>query len=141
MAVSSWATSVLYLVLVLLLLFLAAPALADDALQITRASVRPGSMLSVALGASVDTSKPLFLRLDSRGSGTGGSVLDVPLEANAAKRRLVRLQFPQLREGTYATELVNDQGASLGTGGPLRVLSSEPPVITKIIPLVSYPES
>src|SRR5215475_271816 len=117
MAVSSWATSMAALVCLVLLLFVAAPALADEALQITRASVRPGSMLSVALGASVDTSKPLFLRLDSRGSGTGGSVLDVPLEAIAAKRRLVRLQFPQLPEGTYATELVNDQGASLGAGG------------------------
>lgn len=125
--------------LVLVLLF-ARPAAADDPLQITRASVRPGGMLSVVLGSSVDTSKPLFLRLDGRGAGAG-PVVDVPLEAAAARRRLVRLPFPQLREGTYATELINDQGAALGAGGPLRVLSSEPPVITKIIPRVSYPEA
>lgn len=107
---------------------------ADEVFELTRKSVRPGSMLSLRLGPSVDTSKKLFLRVDG-----GGPVGDVPLDGAATRRRLVRVTFPQMRQGTYKTELVDEQGQVLGTGAPLRVLASEAPTITKVVPRASYP--
>ena len=106
----------------------------EAAVELTRKAVRPGSTLSVRLGPSVDTSKRLFLRVDG-----GGPVQDVPLDPESVRRRLVRITFPPARQGTYRTELVNEHGHFIATGPALRVLASEAPVITRVVPRASYP--
>jgi hypothetical protein len=51
----------------------------------------------------------------------------------------VRVTLPQLREGKYGTALVTADGQSRGTGPDLRVLGTDPPVVSKVVPGASYP--
>jgi hypothetical protein len=82
----------------------------------------------------VDVGRKLFLRVDG-----GGPVLDLPLDGEAARRRLVRVTFPPARPGTYKTELVTEHGQMLAVGPSLRVMAAEAPVVTRVVPRASYP--
>jgi hypothetical protein len=119
-----------------LVLLLAGPARGTEepVFDLSRKSIRPGSALSVRLGPSVDVGRKLFLRVDG-----GGPVLDLPLDGEAARRRVVRVTFPPARPGSYRTELVTEHGQLLAAGPSLRVMASEPPVITRVVPRASYP--
>jgi hypothetical protein len=86
------------------------------------------------VGPSVDVGRKLFLRVDG-----GGPVLDLPLDSQAARRRLVSVTFPPARPGIYKTDLVTEHGQMLAVGPSLRVLSSEAPVITRVVPRASFP--
>jgi hypothetical protein len=129
-----WTTGTLVGLVLGLLLAVPARGADEPALELTRKSIRPGSPLSVRLGPSVDVGRKLFLRVDG-----GGPVIDIPLDGEAARRRLVRVAFPPARPGTYKTELVTEHGQMLAVGPTLRVLTSEAPVITRIVPRASYP--
>jgi hypothetical protein len=95
--------------------------------------MRPGETLSLKLLGPVDASKQLLLRL------TGPeAVQDVLLQSEQVRTRVARILPPSMKQGTYATEIVTEQGDVLAAGTPLTVLAPKGPVISRIAPRASY---
>lgn len=96
--------------------------------------VRPERVVMVKLGAEVDATKKIFLRLTG-----AAAVKDLPLDSAQVGRRLAEVKIPAtMRHGTYKAELVDEKGDVLASGPELRVGATEKPSIIKIIPRVSY---
>ena len=126
------------------------PCRAADDFQLT-ARARPGQDLTLAFPTPVRTESgaKYFLRLTRLATTAAGATpegapaaSDAPLEPEQLGRRLARVRLPQLQYGQYRAELVTDSGSVLGAGSnTLRVLASDPPRITKIVPPTGYPDN
>jgi hypothetical protein len=116
-------------------LALAGPCLAaDEGMQLKPRALRPGDTLSVTPGVRLDASKKVFVRL------LGPSQIDdLPVDASQVSRGRLRVVLPkQMRQGRYEAQLVTEVGEVLDKGATLKILATETPTITQIVPHPSY---
>lgn len=109
---------------------------APEVRELSPGALRPGGTLGVRPAAKVDAAKKLFLRLDGP-----GPTEDIPLEATKLERGRFQVVLPkELRQGKYRVQIVDEAGSILHeVVKPLRILATERPVITKVVPHPSYP--
>jgi hypothetical protein len=107
---------------------------ANEEMQFRPPATRAGRTIAVKLRKPPDPGSAVFLRV------TGwGTVEDLPTDTVAASRGLLRVALPkELRQGRYEAELITERGDVLARGGKLKILASEAPTITKIVPHPSY---
>jgi hypothetical protein len=109
---------------------------ADAEVEVLPPVTRPGGTVAIRTAAKLEPAKKVFLRLSGE-----GTVSDLTIEGDQAGRGVARIALPEkLREDDYTAELVNERGDKVAGGGHLRVLASEAPSITKIVPRASYAE-
>jgi hypothetical protein len=139
LAVSAASMAVLLLSLVFLSV---SPAFtAENGFDVLRKWVRPGGNVTIKLGPQINTANIRYLRLAGR-----AAIRDIPLDIGQIRRKVVVVEIPAAMDAdTYQTSLVDEEGRELGINGPrLKIAASdkaeERPVITKIVPIASYPK-
>lgn len=107
---------------------------ADEEIQLKPRAIRPGGTITVKPAQRLDPGKPVFLRL------TGPSpVDDLPAPSAEVGRGVFHITLPkEMRQGKYDVQLVSERGDVLASGVRLKVLATETPTISKIVPYPSY---
>jgi hypothetical protein len=110
------------------------PAAADNKIQLKPGATRPGGTISVKPTDPLDAPQKVFVRL------TGPSQLDdFPIDRAEVGRGRFRITLPkEMRQGRYDVEVVTEQGQVVAGGGHLKILATETPTITKILPHPTY---
>jgi hypothetical protein len=107
---------------------------AEEELKLAKPAARPGGTIVATTSVRLDPAKRIFLRL------TGPSQIDdLAADPGPVGRGRLQTTLPKvMRQGKYNVAIVTEQGEELAKGAHLRILATETPVITKIVPQPSY---
>jgi hypothetical protein len=125
------------LTVVLLLGALRAPACfaADVKLELVSPVARPGGVVGLKFAGTLDSATKVFVRLS-----TPRQDEELPVDAARIGRGRLQVTLPKvLRQGRFKVELMTETGEVLGTVPELKILATEPPTISRVIPHPSYP--
>ena len=113
---------------------------AENRIELIPPLIRPGGTVTVKPAVTLEAGKKLFLRLSHIGTASEViSISDLPLDAAELARGISHVALPdRMLQGNYTGQVVNEQGGVVATGGRLRVLASQAPSITKVVPHASY---
>jgi hypothetical protein len=128
---SSTGQALLLLALLLCVCVMSCPCMADDqAFEISPHWIRPAGTVAVKFKTPVSEGRKIFLRL------AGPTVKDLAFQE--VRGNVGWITVPVMRRGVYETELIDENGKSIGSGEKFKIASSEPPSISEILPRVSY---